>query len=273
LQHIVVGKDGRVRQTQVIDLPGRPMVHDCAITENYVLILDLSITFNWFRLARGYFPMAWNDKHQARIGLLNRKNAAAEIKWFDIDPCYIFHPVNAYEDAAGNVVFDALRYQRIFDRDWNGPFTESPPLLTHWQLDVLKGRVTEQQLDDKPAEFPRIHPGLEGRQHRFGYALGLGASVLKPDFDSILKYDFRQNSSEVHELGTDKMGAEPVFVPAEKAESEDHGYLLSYVFDRSRNKSSLEIFNAQDLRSGPVAEIRLPQRIPFGFHGSWVPAA
>ncbi|MBT3426378.1 MAG: carotenoid oxygenase [Gammaproteobacteria bacterium] len=273
LQHIVVGKDDRVRQTQIIDLRSRPMVHDCAITENYVLILDLSITFNWFRLARGYFPMAWNDKHQARIGLLNRKNAAAEIKWFDIDPCYIFHPVNAYENTVGNVVFDAMRYQRLFDKDRNGPFTESPPLLTRWQLDLAKGTAHQQQLDDKAAEFPRIHPGLEGQAHRFGYVLGLGPSALTPDFDSIIKYDFTKDRSEVHQFGADKMGAEPVFVPAEQAESEDQGYLLSYVFDRSSNKSSLEIFNAQDLRSGPVAEIKLPQRIPFGFHGSWVPAA
>jgi carotenoid cleavage dioxygenase len=272
LQHIVVGKDDRVRQTQVIDLPGRPMVHDCAITENYVLILDLSITFNWYRLVRGYFPMAWNDKHQARIGLLNRKNSSTEIKWFDIDPCYIFHPVNAYEDTAGNVVFDAMRYQRIFDQDWNGPFTESPPLLTRWQLDKESGTARQDQLDDKPAEFPRIHPGLEGRAHRFGYALGLGASVLKPDFDSIVKYDFANVTSERHDFSAGRMGAEPVFVPAEHAKSEDQGYLLSYVFDRSSNKSSLLIFNAQDLCAGPVAEIRLPQRIPFGFHGSWVPA-
>jgi len=272
LQHIVVGKDDRVRQTQVIDLPGRPMVHDCAITENYVLILDLSITFNWVRLVRGYFPMAWNDKHQARIGLLNRKNTSAEIKWFDIDPCFIFHPVNAFEDAAGNVVFDAMRYQRIFDQDWNGPFTESPPLLTRWQLDISKGTAAEQQLDDRPAEFPRIHPSLEGREHRFGYALGLGKSSVKPEFSSIIKYDFTQNSSEVHELGADKMGAEPVFVPVEQAESEDQGYLLSYVFDRRDNKSSLLILNAQDMAAGAVAEIKLPQRVPFGFHGSWVPS-
>ena len=272
LQHIVVGPDDKVRQTRVIDLPGKPMVHDCAITENYVLVFDLSITFSWRRLIGGYFPMAWNDKHPARIGLLNRKDTSAEIKWFDIDPCFIFHPVNAFEDSSGNVILDAMRYQRLFDEDRNGPFTESPPLLTRWQLNISKGTAGEQQLDDKAAEFPRIHPHLEGQEHRFGYALGLGLSSVKPQFSSIIKYDFSRNSSEVHELGTDKMGAEPVFVPAEKAECEDQGYLLSYVFDRRDNKSSLLIVNAQDMAAGAVAEIKLPQRVPFGFHGSWVPS-
>jgi len=272
LQHIVVGPDDRVRQSRVIDVPGKPMVHDCAITANYVLVLDLSITFSWRRLLRGYFPMAWNDRHQARIGLLNRNNTPAEIKWFNIDPCYVFHPVNAFEDATGNVVFDAMRYQRIFDQDRNGPFTESPPLLTRWQLDLAKGTAQLQQLDDRAAEFPRIHPGLEGQEHRFGYALGLGPSALTPDFDSIIKYDFTKDRSEVHQFGANKMGAEPVFVPAEQAESEDQGYLLTYVFDRSGNKSSLEILDAQDMSAAPVAEIKLPQRVPFGFHGSWVPS-
>ena len=88
------------------------------------------------KLVRGYFPFSWNDDHQARIGLLNRKNNNGEINWFNINPCYFFHTVNAYEDQQGNVIVDAMRYQRLFDKDWNGPFTESPPLLTRWSLNL-----------------------------------------------------------------------------------------------------------------------------------------
>ena len=68
------------------------------------------------------------------------------------------------------------------------------------------------------------------------------------------------------------MFAELVVVPAEETECEDQGYLLSYFFDRLDNKSSLLIVNAQDMAAGAVAEIKLPQRVPFGFHGSWVPS-
>jgi carotenoid cleavage dioxygenase len=247
------------------------MLHECAITENYVLVFDLSITFSFLKLGTGYFPFSWNNDHQARIGLLNRKTNDGVIKWFSIDPCYFFHTVNAYEDERGNVIVDAMKYQKLFDEDWNGPFTEFPPHLTRWSLNLSTGNASEQQLDDLPAEFPRMHPDLNGKVNRYGYSLGVG-SGQKPDFGRIIKYDFAKNTNEVYELSEEMEGAEPVFIPAENQKSEDEGYLLLYVYNKETNKSDLVIFDAQSIKSGPRATVKLPQRVPFGFHGSWVPA-
>ena len=269
--YVVIDKDGRVKRTDLLPLSSGTMLHECAITENYVLVLDLSITFALSKLAKGYFPFSWNDDHQARIGLLNRKSDNVEIKWFNIDPCYFFHTVNAYEDQQGNVVVDAMRYQRLFDEDWNGPFTEFPSLLTRWTLNLANGNASEQQLDDLPAEFPRMHPHLNGKFNRFGYSLGTGLGV-KPDFGRIIKYDFVNKSNEVYELGEGKEGAESVFIPSENQKNEDDGYLMTYVYDKASDKSNLVIFHAQNIKSGPIAQIKLPQRVPFGFHGNWVPA-
>ncbi|HIC37143.1 MAG TPA: hypothetical protein EYO80_05640, partial [Candidatus Marinimicrobia bacterium] len=173
--HVVVGKDGRVNRADLLPLSSGTMLHECAITENYVLVFDLSITFSFLKLGTGYFPFSWNNDHQARIGLLNRKTNDGVVKWFNIDPCYFFHTVNAYEDPQGNVIVDAMRYQRTFDEDGNGPFTEFPPLLTRWTLNLSNGNAYEQQLDDQPAEFPRIHPNLNGQFNQFGYSLGTGS--------------------------------------------------------------------------------------------------
>ena len=269
--YVVVGKDGRIKRTDLLPLSSGTMLHECAITENYVLVLDLSITFSLSKLVRGYFPFSWNDDHQARIGLLNRKNNNGEINWFNINPCYFFHTVNAYEDQQGNVIVDAMRYQRLFDKDWNGPFTEFPPLLTRWSLNLSNGNASEQQLDEFPAEFPRIHPDLDGKFNRFGYSLGTGTGI-KPDFGRVIKYDFVKNINEVYELGQGKEGAESVFIPSENQKSEDEGYLMTYIYDKASDKSNLVIFNAQNIKSGPIAQIKLPQRVPAGFHGSWVPA-
>ena len=269
VDHVVVGQDGHVQKTQSIDLPSQTMLHECAITNNYVLVFDLSVTFSLFKLVRGYFPFSWNDKHQARIGLLPRKAGEETVQWFDIDPCYLFHTFNAFEDDNGNVVVDAMRYQRLFDEDWNGPFTESPPMLARWNLDVTSGRSTETQIDDLPGEFPRIHPDLDGKAYRFGYCLGTG-SISAPDFGRIIKYDFAGDSREVYELPIGEAGAEPIFIPSSNAQSEDEGYLMSLIYDRSDNKSNLQIFNAQGLTDGPIAKIMLPQRVPYGFHGNWI---
>ena len=179
--HVVVGKDGRVNRADLLPLSSGTMLHECAITENYVLVFDLSITFSFLKLGTGYFPFSWNNDHQARIGLLNRKTNDGVVKWFNIDPCYFFHTVNAYEDQQGNVMVDAMRYQKLFDVDGNGPFTEFPPMLTRWSLNLSTGNASELQLDDLPAEFPRMHPDLNGKFNRYGYSLGTGSGP-KPDF-------------------------------------------------------------------------------------------
>ena len=271
VNHVVVGQDGRVRKTQAIDLPSQTMLHECAITPNYVLVFDLSVTFSPYKLARGYFPFSWNDGHQARIGLLPRNEAAGTVEWFNIDPCYLFHTFNACEDNSGNVVVDAMRYERLFDEDWNGPFTESPPMLARWNLDVGTGQSSERMIDDLPGEFPRVHPDLDGKTYRYGYCLGTG-KMRDPDFGRIIKYDFANDTREIYELPNGEAGAEPVFIPSLNAKSEDEGYLMSLVYDRSNNKSNLQIFNAQGLKDGAIAKVMLPQRVPYGFHGNWISA-
>ena len=270
VNHVIVGKDGKIKSTQAIDLNSKTMLHECAITNNYILILDLSVTFSLRKLATGYFPFSWNDKHSARIGILDRKQYSEEIKWFEINPCYFFHTVNAHEDERGNIVLDAMRYQRLFDTDPNGPLTESSPFLTRWTLNLENGSSFEEQLDDVSSEFPRIHPLLDGQFNRYSYALGLGPSS-HPDFGRIMKYDLVKSSREIYEFEAGMQGAEPIFIPSQNAQSEDDGYLVAFVYDQSLDKSNLLIFNALEIMAGPVAQIALPQRVPFGFHGNWFP--
>ena len=96
--------------------------------------------------------------------------------------------------------------------------------------------------------------------------------MVKPDFGRFIKYDFVKDSREVYELPAHEFGAEPVFIPAANATSEDEGYLISYVYDQATNGSSVQILNAQQITEGPIAKVMLPQRVPYGFHGSWVSA-
>ncbi|KAI0105846.1 carotenoid oxygenase [Daldinia grandis] len=71
---------------------------------------------------------------------------------------------------------------------------------------------------------------------------------------------------------------EPRFVPRANPATEDDGWLLTYVFDESQLDdkgecqddaiSELWIINAINMRD-IVARIRLPQRVPYGLHGTW----
>ena len=269
IDYVVIDKNGLHKKTQTIPFESRSMLHECAITENYVLVLDLSVTFSLERLGGGYFPFSWNDKHQARIGLLDRNDESKEVNWFEIDSTYFFHTFNAHEDQNGNIVLLATAYDRLFDKDWNGPLTESPPNLTRWILDIKSGKAQFTKLDERSIEFPRIHPDLVSKSNQFGYALA-SSDTKQPDFKEIIKYDFINDTSEVYKYGEGNFGAEPVFVAADGGVDEDEGYLLSLVYNLETDRSDLIILNAQELSLGPIATVHLPQRVPFGFHGDWI---
>jgi carotenoid cleavage dioxygenase len=267
VRYVVVGTDGRVRRSVDVPLPGKPMVHDCAITGRYVLVLDLPVTFDVeLAMSESGFPYRWNPEHPARVGLLPREGEAEAIRWVEVQPCYVFHPLNAYDLPDGRVVVDVVRHPRMFATDHLGP-NEGGPTLERWTLDPATGGAREQRLDDHAIEFPRHDERLIGRRHRFGYAATFDALQHGP----ALKYDLERGTTELHDYGRARATLEPVFVPRTPDAAEDDGWILSYVYDGATGRSDVVILHAQDFTGDPVATVHLPDRVPFGFHGNWVP--
>jgi carotenoid cleavage dioxygenase-like enzyme len=268
-RYVVVGVDGRVRHSVDVPVADKPMMHDCAITERYVLLLDLPVTFDVERAMSGVnFPYSWNPAHPARVGLLPREGDAGQVRWVAVEPCYVFHPLNAHDLPDGRVVLDVVRHPRMFASDLLGP-NEGAPTLTRWTLDPTTGRAHEQQLDDHAVEFPRHDERLIGRPHRFGYAATFDALRHGP----AIKYDLARGTTDVHDYGRDRVTLEPVFVPRTPDAAEDDGWILSYVYDGTTGRSDVVILHAQDFTGSPIATVHLPDRVPFGFHGNWVPDA
>lgn len=268
VSHVVVGADGRVRRAVDVPVAGKPMVHDCAITERWFLILDLPVTFDPSLLEQGHpLPYRWNPDHGARVGLLPREGSAEEVVWCEVGHCYVFHPLNAYDLPDGRVVLDVVRHPRMFDRDLNGP-NEGAPTLDRWTLDPRTGRATEERLDERGQEFPRHDERVLGRPYRYGYAAEFGDGLR---FGALIKHDLRDGKSELHDEGPGRVFLEPVFVPRSEDAAEDDGWVMAYLYDGGTDRSDVVILHAQDFTAAPVATIHLPQRVPFGFHGNWVP--
>ncbi|MEV5824092.1 carotenoid oxygenase family protein [Spirillospora sp. NPDC052242] len=264
--------DGRLVESREIEVPAGTMMHDFAITENHVVWLDLPVVFD-VDLATGgtSMPFRWDDAYGARLGVM-RRDAAGGVRWFDVDPCYVFHVGNAHEDAAGRIVLDAVRYAPgDFMSVWAmiggsaDPAREAGLLdkasLHRWTLDPATGRAAEERLDDRPIEFPTHDDARTGLPHRYLYTVSGNA---------IVKYDVRDGSSSTREFDGDVHVGEAVFVPAEGARAEDEGWLLSIVSGSSG--ADLVVLDAMDV-ARTVASVRLPRRVPAGFHGSWIPDA
>jgi len=278
------------------------MMHDFALTEHYVVIYDLPVTFDIdmvagsmprpLRLparlalnrvighhplpdalvgamARGngapsQLPYSWDEDYPARIGLLPREGVGGDVQWFEIDPCYVFHTLNAYEDG-DEVVIDVVRHERMFATEFTGPY-EGLSSLVRFTLDTVAGKVREHRYDEHAQEFPRYDERLTGRRHRFGWSVGLDGPTPG---DSVLKHDVVSGTTLARSLGVGKEVGEFCFVPHADDAAEDSGVVMGYVHDRASGLSDLVLLDAETLED--VAAVHLPVRVPAGFHGNWAP--
>lgn len=267
VKYLVMDTSGQVAKSVDVPLGGMSMIHDMSLTKNYVVIFDLPVTVSFIALGMGStFPFRWDEGYDARIGLLPRNGTAEDIIWSSIERQYAYHPMNAYEDEAGNVVVDICRYDRMFDVDQLGPFGDSLPRLARWTINPKSRTVSEDRVDDRPQEFPRIHPALNSKPYRFGYTLAAEGQ----NFPGVIKHDMQTGQTTTHAFGEGRHGGEAYFVPAQSATSEDHGYLMTIVYNEASRRSDLVILDALDMARPPLATVHLPTRVPYGFHGNWV---
>ena len=153
IQYTVTGVDGRVRKVVDVEVGGAISVHDMSLTESFAVIYDLPVVFDVELVqGAGSFPYRWDETYDARVGLLPRDGNAGDVTWFDIDPCYVFHPMNAYDDG-DTVVLDVVRHPKMFATVHNGP-DEGTPTLERWTVDRSAGKIRVEQLDDRGQEFP-----------------------------------------------------------------------------------------------------------------------
>jgi carotenoid cleavage dioxygenase len=271
LRYHVVDRGGTLVRHEDIDIKGPAMVHDFAITERHVVFFDLPVVFDLELVGKQPFPFVWRPEYGARVGVMPRDGGNADVRWLDVDLCYVYHPLNAYDDGE-RVVVDVVRHETMFANDVYGP-GDRLPTLDRWTIDRSNGgKVIEERLDDHPQELPRVDERLVGRPHRYGYApgfaLGGGGGV---EFGGLLKHDLHSGTTVERNFGEEQSAGEAVFAPASPDAGEGEGYVMAIVYDGGRDASDLVILDATDFTGPEVARVHLPQRVPYGFHGCWLP--
>ena len=261
LTYLRASASGELLQTEQIEVPGATMIHDFNVTRNFVIFMDLPAVWNFEGMATTGLPILWDESYGARLGVMPRNGGNADVVWYEIDPCYVFHPLNAYENG-DKIVIDVCRMD-----DTMKPGSSAPPMLYRWTIDQASGRVTETQLDDRVVDFPRVADAVVGLKHQFGYCAAFAGSA--PYGEGLIKYDLEAGTSEYRHLDGGQ-ASEAVFVKDPTASGEDGGFLLSYVYQPEIDQSEVLILNAQDMLGEPAARIQIPARVPAGFHGNWI---
>ncbi|MEH6636927.1 MAG: carotenoid oxygenase family protein [Halioglobus sp.] len=264
---------GELIRSVPLDTAGPAMMHDFAMTENYVIFMEMPVTFSMFKaVTMDPFPFGWDDEAVCRMGVLPKSGSAADMQWFDVPTCFIFHTMNAYEHN-GSIVLDAARYDSLWVKG-SGDFNH-PAYLSRYTLNLGTGTAAVDRIHEQAMEFPQINRQQWGRNYRYGYSLTTGMEDGHVAYDGatgLMKFDLQTGEGQHYKLPKGVAPAEPLFVAAQNATSEDDGYILSFIYEPATHTSDLWIFSASDFMAGAIAKVKLPVRVPVGFHGVWVAA-
>jgi len=265
LTYHVLDAAGALVHSAEIKVPAGTMMHDFMITRDHAIFMDLPVVFDFSNPAA---PIRWDDNYGARIGIVPRMGTNDDIRWFEVDPCYVFHPLNAYVEG-DQVICDVGRHASM----WKDSMDDGTPSYMHrWTFDLASGAVSEQQLDGDSHAFPRVDDRVIGLKHRYGWGIAPrdGGKGVLVDPGTVVKWDFQTGTQQIYDFGPNSFPGEFVFVQDDDNAGEDEGWAMGLVYDQSTETSDLVILDATAPGSDPVARIHLPQRVPFGFHGSWV---
>ena len=263
----VVAPDGTARPEQVIDLDVPHLIHDCVITERYLVVFVCPLVSDPSGPARGGPVFDWRPERGTRIAVIARDGSA--VRWFDSDAFWVWHFANAYEEQAA----DGTTTITVDYPCWTHPGLGLPggPLLggmARARIALGHRLVIFEQIDDLGAEFPRIDDRRTGRQHRYVHVAGTTTAVVG-EWDQLRRYDTVTGTVTTRHLEAHRIG-ETIFASNGSGTGEDDGYLLAYIYDPAELTTDLLILHAADAAGEPAATLRMPHRVPFGLHGNWI---
>lgn len=279
MRYGVLAADGRLH-TSDITLPGPRRPHDIGVTPDYSILHDFPMFFDPEHFARtGKRVPLFHRDVPTRYGVIPRFGGDADVRWFEFEPCYMLHVVNCWQDG-DEVVMVGCRT--------DDPSLKPDPAdgriaamlsgiklqanLYEWRMNPATGATAERKLDDINAEFPMIHDAWLGRRNRYAYLQDIPYEI-PATFEGLIKADLQTGARERFAYGPGVYGSEAPFAPRPDAKSEDDGYVITFVTDTHDWSSACWVFDAQHIADGPVAKVHIPQRIPAGFHATWMGGA
>ena len=267
-----VDASGALTRSERFKAPFASMMHDFIVTDEHVVFPVFPLTASRMRAIQGKPVFAWEPDRGTHLAVMPRAGTLADIRWFETDPCYVFHPMNAYTHG-NRIVAHVMQFDEapLFPNVAGTPTAPAQARLTEWIIDLADNANSVQRrvLDDTVGEFPRLDERFAGTTYRHGYYAAMSNGSADLAFNAIVRHDFATGRHTRHVLSNGDTTGEPVFVPRSRDAAEGDGYLLSVVHRGRENRSDLAFFDAQNLADGPIACAELPHRVPYGFHGNW----
>ena len=273
----VVNAAGDVTNLVPVELPGPRMPHDMWMSSKHTILHDMPLVWDEAAYKAGRTKLKFEQTWPTRFAVVPRHGDAPDIRWVEFEPCYILHTINAWEDGDW-LHMTGHRIEPFLDSKGNPDLASITTImgrhklnarLYRWSVNLATGDTREGKLDDKwNAEFPTWNNGAMGKPMKYAYCTHIVTDPVV-HFDGLIKYNIETGASQYYCEGEDYTYSEAPFAPADNAEEEDEGYLISFVRNEKAEQSEVHIFYARDIESGPVCKLILPCRVPEGFHATW----
>jgi carotenoid cleavage dioxygenase len=276
----VVDAHGDVVHYTPITLPGPRLPHDMAFTEKYAILCDFPVFWDLALLEKKAYRPRFHQNIPTRFAIVPRRGGDADVRWFEASPTFVLHFINAYEEG-DEIVLDGFHQGDPIPKHQpdDGEWSQMKRLLdTHamktrahrWRFNLKTGQTREEFLDDRFTEFPSINQRFAGRKNRYAYCMAMEPGWFL--FKSIVKYDLQTGAQDRYDYAKGIFASESPMAPRASAKEEDDGYVVTFVSDLNENASECHVFDAKRISAGPVARVRLPERISSGTHACWAPA-
>ncbi len=269
---------GHLNKTFPVKLEAPTMIHDFVLTERHIVLLAGPAVFDVEAARAGQSLLQWRPNLGMRIGVIALDGSS--LTWLEADAFFVFHFANGFE-RGNEIVIDYVRHARF----GLGPSPDRGPrkvaTLHRLRIDPKTRKLSDAEISGLAVEFPRVNDAREALPTRFVYLPTLTSSLKLPNapsdtFNTMLKVDTATGRVVRHDFGN-RIAGEAVFIPrhipSHGRGGEDDGYLAIFAFDPVHRTSDLVLLDAARIEADPVAVVRLPQRVPQGLHGSWIPRA
>lgn len=277
-----VTRDGAVRSRQLWDAPYATVAHDMWLTPSYVVLPFQPFHIDRARIGKGLPIWGWDPELPVVLALIRRDDLDGEVRWVsaDFEPEYVMHTLSANEDG-DTITLDGPIFDRppfmFEDRfkpgdDFVPFFKLATNALGRWTVDLSSGKLTTEQIDDRPCELPKVDERFYGRPYDWGFLIGAAPNGSGMRMDSLVKRNVRTGEQDVHQVSADRhVGVfEATFAPRSPDAPEGDGFLIVPLCDFGGGPSAFEIFDTADITVGPICRIELPFQIGWTPHGHWM---
>ena len=247
--------------------------------QNYAILNDLPLFWDADALKQGAYAVRFH-RLPSRFAIVPRRGNPEDVVWFEAKPAYVLHWINAFEQG-DEIILDGYKQDPAKGKITHGlpdglkPFTilDMNAIGTHayrWRFNMKTGTVIEGPLEDLVSEFGMINPSVAGKPYQYSWAM-----TTKPGwflFDGLIRFDANSGQRQTYKFPDGVYASESPMAPSPNGPNEDDGYVLTFTTDMNNNSSQCQIFDAQNIETGPIASVELPQRICVGTHSYWAGA-